>query len=123
VIDATLLATPPGGDETVIQLYGTWVPRGGDNLLLTVELVANFMAHVDVQIFEKNYSDVGNGSGTGASVLFDGTTGRQTLARLGAKELVRVVLTITGKSKLPSDEVGWFLYRVLQPAWFEAVKA
>ena len=123
MLDAKLLATPDSGSgSTQIQVYGVWIPRKGDNMRLTAEVVANYATDFTVEMLQKNYEDTGNGSSTGVSMNFNQATGRQTVEVLGCKELVRVILTVDRGMSLEAGEVGLVLFRFLQPVWFETVK-
>ena len=121
MIDAKLLATKTT-DETV-TVYGVWVPRRGDNVRLTVEVVDNQGVDLDVLVLQKNYEDTGDGATTGVSTGFDQVSGRQTVEVLGAKELIRFELRLARGLDLPSGEIGTVLLRFLEPVWFESVEA
>ena len=124
MIDANLLLTyswnaiPPLPPE----VWGTWIPRAGDNGRFVVEVPSNVGALVTVEVFQKNYGDVGDGVTAGVSVVFNGVTGRQTMEVIGAKEVIRFKVKIE-RGAVPKSDVGWFLIRFLQPVWFESVKA
>lgn len=120
MIDAKWLPTYDTEAEGQLFLYGVWIPRRGDNVRMTIEVVANMSAVLTATIFEKNYDEVGNGDATAAEVVFDATTGRQTLEALGVKELVRLQFKLAPHSEL-EEGIGKILYRVLQPAWFESL--
>lgn len=121
MIDAKILATYLD-DNLGVEVWGVWIPRRGDNVILTIELPANYGSYVVAELYQKNYDEVGDGTSASASVTFDQTTGRQSLTKLGAKEIVRFKLTIQRGGSLGSTEVGWFLCRLLEPVWFESVK-
>jgi hypothetical protein len=124
MIDAKLLRTYRATDAEAVPytVYGVWIPRKGDNVQMTMEVVSNSNAIVTATLFYKNYEDTGNGSSAGVSTTFAaGVTGRQDMELLGSKELVRVQLSVTASEELSPGEMGWFLYRFLQPVWFEAV--
>ena len=55
-------------------------------------------------------------------MTFDKTAERQSITKLGSKEVVRFKLSIQRGNSLREDEVGWCLFRFLGPVWFEAVK-
>lgn len=120
MIDAKMLATKKE-DETV-SVFGVWIPRRGDNAIFTIEVIDNFGAFVTAEVYQKNYDEVGDGTATGTTMTFDQTTGRQSITRLGSKELVRIKLTVERGGLLSPTEVGMFLFRFLEPVWFEAVK-
>lgn len=116
MIDAKLL---PSYKSEPLTVYGVWIPRKGDNLRLTVEVVWQLGADFTATLYQKNYADVGDGASTAASVEFKAATGRQSMELLGVKELVRVALTCAPNA----DAVGLALYRALHPVWFETVRA
>lgn len=120
MIDAKILATR--SDDTNVEVWSTWIPRRGDNVIFTMEIPANYGSYVVVDLYQKNYDETGDGSSASASMTFDQATGRQSVTKLGAQELVRFKLTIQRGNDLGDSEVGWFLFRFLQPVWFESVK-
>jgi len=119
MIDAKALATLPTG---LLELFGIWIPRKGDNVRFTVEVVQNYFTTLNVELYQKNYDETGNGAATSVSVDFDNTTGRAVMELLGSKELLRVKLTMAAAEGITDSEVGTVLLRFLQPVWFEAVK-
>jgi hypothetical protein len=125
MLDAKILATSTADDSSggrPIVVWGVWIPRKGDNLILPVEIVFNFGVDLAVDLYHKDYADPGDGNAASASVTFDEITGRQNMIKLGCKELVRVRLTLDRGNELEESQVGILLYRFLQPTWFEAVK-
>lgn len=122
MIDAKLLATRNMDTGSSYDVYGVWIPRKGDNLRLTAEVVANYGTDLTVTIFQKNYEDTGDGATAGVSTTFNQTTGRKTMELLGCKELIRMKLTLAPGGDLAASEVGLVLFRFLQPVWFETVK-
>jgi hypothetical protein len=125
MIDAQLLATLSSseGEPTIPEVWGVWVPRKGDNARFVLEVCANFGMLFTATIYAKDYADVGDGSDTGKVFTFaSGVTGRQILEYTGSKELVRFKFTMERSDTLGEDEIGWVLFRFLQPTWFEAVR-
>lgn len=121
MLDAKLLPTFDKDSRDTLTVYGVWMPRKGDNLRLTVEVVWNVFADFTVTLFQKNYDEVGDGATTGVSLAFPVTTGRQTMELLGAKELVRLRIDLDPGGAITTG-VGLVAYRILQPVWFESVK-
>lgn len=121
MIDAKVLATGDFFGLRPVELWGAWIPRGGDNFMLTVEVVANYGVKLSVALYEKNYEEVGDGASAQVEVVFDEGLGRKVLSKTGVKELVRVQLTVERGRSLPKEDVGLALYRFLQPLWFERV--
>ncbi len=126
MIDAKPLATlgpseidPPPGP---VEVWGVWIPRKGDNLILPIDVVFNHGVNFRVELYHKNYGDPGDGASASASATFSQITGRQNLTQLSCKELVRVKLTLDRGSALVGNDVGIVFYRFLQPLWFESVK-
>jgi len=122
MIDAKLLATSIDKSNPV-ELWGTWIPRQADNVIFAVELVTNYLTDLTVEVFEKDYSDVGDGLSSAVSVAYASEIGIKTMTRIGAKELVRVKVSLSRSVDLPELDVGLVLVRFLQPVWFETEKA
>jgi hypothetical protein len=121
MLDAKVLATVL--DEGLpVEVWGVWIPRRGDNAIFSMEVVYNYGTMVTAELFMKDYDDAGDGSATGQSFAFDVATGRQSITQLGAKELVRVKMTLNRGDGLSVDDVGVILFRFLEPVWFESVK-
>src|SRR5258706_8967048 len=106
------------GPAPALSLYGVWIPRGGDNGRFSLEVVANGGAKIIVQLFHKDFSDMGDGTSLGSSITFDGTNGRTTQEWVGVKQLVRFLFTVTPYKTKKAGEFGWVLFRFLQPSWF-----
>jgi hypothetical protein len=122
MLDAQMLATFKEGGTDPLVVYGVWIPRKGDNGLFMVEVVANYGTVLTVAMVDKNYEDVGNGGSPVAFVEFTEVAGREVMEVLGAKEVVRFLLTLERGQSLEEEEYGWVALRFLQPVWFEAVK-
>jgi hypothetical protein len=122
MIDAKLLATKSADGDPDVVVYGIWIPRRGDNVRLTIEVVDNQGTDLEIAVLHKNYADPGDGAASGTSTTFSQTTGRQTMELLGAKELIRFELTLRRGSDLEDGEVGSLLIRFLEPVWFESVR-
>ena len=122
MIDGKILATRMSEEEGPLEVWGVWMPRKGDNLLFTMEVVKNYHTTLTAELYERNYDEVGDGVSTGDSVQFKAEEGRQSFTKIGAKEIVRIKLTIERSESLPRSEAGLVLFRFLHPVWFEAVK-
>jgi hypothetical protein len=119
MIDAKMLLTTL--EVAPYDVYGVWIPRKGDNAILTMEVVENYLTDITFAVYTKNYEDPGDGVASGVSASFADTTGRQSVEITGCEELIRVKVTIGRNSRLGASDIGHFLYRFLQPVWFEAV--
>ena len=123
MIDAKLLATYDlNGGGGPLDVYSVWMPRKADNVRFTVDVVADFGTELTATLLERNYDETGDGATTGVFVDFTQSMGRQTLERLGCKDLVRFRFRLNRGDALQDTEIGWVLLRVLQPVWFESVK-
>jgi hypothetical protein len=123
MIDAKLLATRGWDDGSAeVVVYGVWIPRHGDNVRLTIEVVDNQGTDLEVTILHKDYADSGDGTASGAYTVFDQVTGRRTLELLGAKELIRFALSLRRGGDLKDGQFGSVLIRFLEPVWFETVR-
>ena len=113
-------------------VFSPWFPRGGDYLIASADVSDSSSSSptLTIQVFTKNREDTGDGTDasatTGTKIDYtSGATGIQhdewpggTGASDGIKELVRYKFSVTGGTA--SD---WFLFRMLPPVWFDAVKA
>ena len=107
-------------------VYSPWMPRGGDYIIATAELIAlEASAQLDVKLFTKDLDDPGEGAQVNSAIKisisvagrrdseewgFDGTT--------GLKELVRYRYECRA-----ATAAGSVLFRMLSPVWFDAVDA
>lgn len=127
MIDAHLLKTMPaaGAEQQPVLVYSPWFPREGDNGRFTLEVVAISEATITLEVFHKNTEDTGDGTayGDATNILFDNKSGRTTQEWTGLKELVRFRYEVLPHSEAPDGTVGWVLFRLLRPVWFESVKA
>ena len=107
-------------------VYGPWFPRQGDSVTCTLDMVAISGAiTLTVELFTKNTEDQGDGENADPSspttAITASATGRASATWIGTdsegpKELVRYKFSSTGSG-------GWFLFRMLDPVWFDDVKA
>jgi hypothetical protein len=108
------------GDGNDYSVFSPWMPRGGDNLTATLEVIERDSATLTVRVFTKNSEDVGAGSDADVSkTISGGAAGRSDETWSGVlKELVRYKFTVS------SETAGqWILFRMLSPVWFDDVKA
>ncbi|MCB9915617.1 MAG: hypothetical protein H6828_10785 [Planctomycetes bacterium] len=89
------------------------MPRGGDYMLATVELIAG-NGSITVNVHTKNREDTGNGTAVSGSLSPSGV-GRDTDEFTSLKELVRYEFVAGGTTS------QWVLFRMLEPVWFDAV--
>ncbi len=129
MFEAQLLNSPGG---SLVEVYSPWFPREGDLGRFTLEVVdidnnhVNATMQLTVAAFTKNREDTGNGSNAiGATSIVRTTAGRSTsewvsTSSTGFKELVRYKFTFQNAGE---EGGGWVLFRMLPPAWFDAVTA
>ena len=93
-----------------------WEPRGGDKGVFGVELLdKSSTATLDVAIEHKNEADPDSAATTLASFTQMTTTGVGTKdATGGAKQLVRLKLTVDSSQETPDD---WVIVDVLATSW------
>ena len=117
MFDAQLLIV---GTEPVI-VYSPLMGRGGDNLTLSLDVVAIEGATIKVDIMTKNSEGTGNGALVAATGLpLTLSTAVQDNVTIGPdklEELVRYRFTVSG------TKGDWVLFRMLNPVWFDSVKA
>ena len=102
------------------EIYSPWIPRGGDNLLATVDVVKVVGGGVSVEVATKNVEDSGDGTLVSGS-LSGATAGRHTKGWGPSvlKELIRFKYTVTLEETAPE----WVLFRMVPLLWFDTVNA
>lgn len=101
--------------------YTPWFPKGADNALLMMELIANTIptgaGAVTATVWTKNLEDEGSAPGSAAATftsLTGATLGFFEAACTGLKQLVRFQVTFR------ADAVGQgVIYRFLGPTWYD----
>jgi hypothetical protein len=58
-------------------VYSPWIPRGGDNLTYSADLIAQNTSELKVEVYTKNPEDIGDGD------LITATEGSMTSSGLG----------------------------------------
>lgn len=102
------------------RVYSPWFPKGGDNMLATVEIIAvnGTTPTLTIEVFSKAKTTTGDGSIVGSAT---GVTalGRTTLTQFsGLNELVRYRFD----PGLTAVAGNWILFRMLPPVFFDTVK-
>lgn len=112
------------------EVYSPWMPRQGDNMIITVELITNNSSSVTIEVYQKNSEQTGegfafpnedDGGGTPdpAQTVTESTAGnRESGTYTGVMELVRY--KIIGGGSSAGDRI---LFRMLPIVWFDDVKA
>jgi hypothetical protein len=107
------------------SIYSPWIPRGGDYLRATAELVARNFKNLTVKLFTRDEDEVGNGVEVDATTtIVISSVGRAmqewgSNTGTGLKQLVRYQFSIT---PLPQVSPAEFIaFRMLMPCWFDAV--
>ncbi|HHK42335.1 MAG TPA: hypothetical protein ENJ50_07950 [Planctomycetaceae bacterium] len=108
------------GTSTV---YSPWFPRSGDYFIGTLDVISLDGATLTLEVFTKNQEDSGDGVNADTSVSIRASAAGRASAEWGPddsggiKELVRYKMTASG------TDTQWVLFRILDPVWFDAVKA
>lgn len=106
-------------------VYSPWIPRGGDNLTYSADLIAQNTSELKVEVYTKNPEDIGDGdliTATEGSMTSSGlgpfseTIASTKTATEGIEELVRFKFTPT-----TSTAGHYVLFRMLDPVWFDSV--
>lgn len=119
MFDAQILQTMPDGG--VVSVYSPWFPRGGDRAIFTLEIVETNLhgsASLVVQAFHKNSEDVGDGTLISGASISAGGVGVSSQLFGPFEELVRYKFSIAAEEEF---ELLWAAFRMLSPAWFDAV--
>lgn len=104
------------GASTDTKVFSPWMDRQGDYLRATSEFVAG-NGELTVKVYTKNKEETGDGDLRVSPTISQNTPGRSVAEWSSLKELVRYEFTV-------GDASGeWVLFRMLNPVWFDAVKA
>ena len=103
----------PGGGG----LYSPWMGRQGDNIIVTIERIASDF-QLSVEVFHKNSDETGNGTKLGLTALDASSNGVFSKEFNDVKELVRYKYVPRS-----SDSRDLAFFRMLEPVWFDEVKA
>lgn len=99
------------------NVYSPWMPRQGDGIRITVDLVKNNATNLIVDLFEKDASATGDGAANGDAPITANSVARFTGEFSPVKELVRYKFSVTGSA---GQSV---LFRMLAPVWWDEVDA
>ncbi len=108
-------------------VYSPWFPRQGDSVTCTLDIVAiSGSTNLTVELYTKNSEDEGPGENADDTISITGNSAGQATPKTwvgvsgtgakGPKELVRYKFSSASGS-------GWYLFRMLDPVWFDDVKA
>ena len=101
------------------SVYGPWMPRGGDLMSITLDLISTNATGTDkltVEVFTKKKDDSGDGAvATGTSIQTN-TVGRSQTTYSALNDLVRYKFTPGGAVSVN------YLFRMLSPVFFDTVK-
>jgi hypothetical protein len=120
MFDAQLLGTQ--GDGAEVEVFSPWMPRGGDNVLINLDLVevtfGSLTGTFEVKLYHRDTDGTGDGAALAGSISRD-SAGRSTAEFTGLKELVRY------RFRVSATTLGqeWALFRMLSPVWFDTVRA
>ncbi|MEZ4495176.1 MAG: hypothetical protein R3C29_17910 [Dehalococcoidia bacterium] len=103
------------------KLYSPWMERQGNYLavLLSMDQFSG-TPRLGLDVFHKDRNEAGDGAsvgGTPITITASVIPGNTVVS--GLKELVRYEFTIYGSS-VSGTTGDWFLFRVLDPVWWEA---
>lgn len=106
---------------TPVVIDGPWFGRKGDMIDYTVDIADVLNATISVALIHKNTEDTGNGAATGSTIAATSTIGRTDQEfTSGLKEMVRYRFTVVCEDEVPG--LGWILFRMLPPVWFDSLK-
>ena len=113
-----LFSSATAGDA----VFSPWIPRGGDHCKLTVDLVQVNGAKLAIELQTKNSETAGDTGSPMASQSALSAAGVQTTfaSTAASLELVRYKFTCTANE---NGTMGYVLFRMLSPVWFDAVDA
>lgn len=115
----------PGVGGAALSVYTPWFPRGGDNMIVTIDVTQRMASQLTIRVFTKNSEDTGDGTDADVGTSIVATaTGRSsaewTSGTATLKELVRYKYTVQSTGTGAGD---WTLFRMLAPVWFDTTRA
>lgn len=100
-------------------VYSPWMPRKGDTLFFTCDLVSQESGRLEVRVFHKKHEDDGDGIQVGGAISTT-TIGQTARPAAGLFDLVRYEFKSVSTAGSP-DPLDRVLFRMLNPVWFDAV--
>jgi len=100
------------------QVYSPWMRRGGDNVIIALDLIARAGTTLEVSLYTKNTEDTGDGVLVGGGALISASAVGQTpYNQVGELlELVRYRFKVAG-----TNVYDYVLFRMLPPNWYDTV--
>ena len=119
MFDAQMLINPSASGLTI---YGPWMPRGGDNATLGIDLVAESMTAggFRIRVATKASEDAGDGVAisTEKTIAHGDGADQYTWEVSGQmKDLVRYEFAFVNSA----NAGAWVLFRMLPISWFDSV--
>jgi hypothetical protein len=101
------------------RVFGPWMPRIDDNLIITAEVGAleGLGTAFAIQIYHKNSEEIGEGTAMPTPLIVS-SVGRSRLEYLDVKEYIRYRFLVNEE-----DDAGRVLFRMLGITWFAALDA
>jgi len=112
------------------EVLTEWVPRQGDNLIVQCEVIQiENSAKLEVEIYTKNATTVGNGTAVGSTGSFD-TEDRHALSfeyspgsgDPGLNDLVRLHIKVVDNGGTAGSP-EWIRCRILDLIWYDTARA
>lgn len=105
-----------------LAVYTDWFPRGGDNLIIQLDVVQLQGATLKVQVVTRSADSTGDGTALGTASSFT-SIGRQEVKvassdTAGLSDLVRLKIEVTGTAGST-----WAHYRILDMIWYDTPNA
>ena len=98
-------------------VYSPWMPRGGDNLRMTADVIQITGVTLDVEVATKKSEDSGDGTVLTSGKISTSTTGLSQKTFTGeVNDLVRYKFTTSGGAA-----TDYVLFRMLNPIWYDEV--
>ena len=102
------------------SVYGPWMERRGDNVIATLDLIANDSDLViTVEVYHKDREETGDGAAATGTAISASTIERHDTEYTGLKELVRLKIATAASDADPFPP----LMRALEPVWFDSLAA
>lgn len=101
------------------KVFSPWMPRSGDNIIFTADLVAFDNAKLIVKVFHKKAEDEGPGTAVG-NALNATVVGQSSRGVFGLRDMVRYQFEAVS-TRMTAQTTDNVQFRMLDAVWFDDV--
>jgi hypothetical protein len=102
------------------SFYSPWFSKGADNAEFTLDIDQINGVTLAIDVLTKSSETTGDSGSSIGTLGAQSSTGQKKFTGTAANELVRYKFTVTATTE---ETLGYVLFRMLAPSWYDAVKA